>query len=553
MHSPELSPIRLRALFALITQISSAETRPLDAALDVVLSATPAVAGAAFARGGKLVPAATRGFGNRSRGTTRALRALADRALANGAPTRLADVESDREGIEDARELKKVGGRTALALPLVGTRTPVGALVLVFRDESALDPDTIAFLDAVARVTGLASQHHLSTGDTERMPPSMAGELAQAAFTRESERIAHDLESPVGALVLEHEELAQAVEELCHGADPEDAALTACVSEVSRAAQRLGRSIEALQQRVLDLLSPERRESVPVEVDLAEITENAVALARAHLESRGVMLLERLERGALTRGRREGLSQVISSLVFHAADAAEGATTPRVWVSVTSGPESVTLTIDDNGATRPPRALAALFSEKRGTRRTPPESLRVRIASELVRAHDGTIAAEPRPGGGTRVVVTLPRSSELGARADSGPASARLRVLLVDDDPTFSRTIRRVLRPHEVRTAGTASEAELVLLDPTYVPDLVVCDVHLPGVNGNVLHERVAVQRPELAERFVFVTGGALGPEETDYLRASSRPTLFKPIDVSGLVDLLEQKVRTASERAAAG
>src|SRR5690606_29238042 len=174
--SPELSPIRLRALFALITQISSAETRPLDAALDVVLSATPAVAGAAFARGGKLVPAATRGFGNRSRGTTRALRALADRALANGAPTRLADVESDREGIEDARELKKVGGRTALALPLVVTRTPVGALVLVFRHESALEPYTRPFTDAAARVT-----EHARGSPTWRA-------IAKASKTRASSR-----------------------------------------------------------------------------------------------------------------------------------------------------------------------------------------------------------------------------------------------------------------------------------------------------------------------------------------------------------------------------
>jgi len=543
-------------LFTLIAEISAAETRPLDAALDAALSGTGAVAGAAFARGGKLVPTTTRGLGSRARSTSsalsRGLRALADRALSSAAPARLADVDRDREGIDDAREIKKIGARTALALPLIGPRSTVGAVVLLFKDEAALDAETLAFLEAVARVTALAAHHHLSTGDTERMPSSMSGEFGVAAYTRESERIAHDLESPVGALVLEHEALAQAVEELCHSADPTDATLTACVGEVTRTAQNLGRTIEELQQHVLDLLSPERRESIPVELDLAEITENAVALARAHLESRGVMLLERLERGALTRGRREGLSQVISSLVFHAADAAaESASTPRVWVSVTSTAESVTLTVENNGATPRRRALAALFSEKRGARRSPPESLRVRIASELVRAHDGTITAEPRPGGGTRVVVTLPHWSERGERADSGPVSSRLRVLLVDDDPAFSRTIRRVLRPHEVRTAGTASEAELVLLDPTYVPDLVVCDVHLPGANGNVLHERVAAQRPDLAERFVFVTGGALGPEETDYLRASSRPTLFKPIDVNGLVDLLEQKARRASERAA--
>jgi DNA-binding NtrC family response regulator len=79
-----------------------------------------------------------------------------------------------------------------------------------------------------------------------------------------------------------------------------------------------------------------------------------------------------------------------------------------------------------------------------------------------------------------------------------------------------------------------------MLLDPTYAPDLILCDVFLPGANGNTLHSRVAKVRPELAHRFVFVTGGALGKDEAAYVRNSGCTTLFKPVELRSLLELLD-------------
>ena len=51
---------------------------------------------------------------------------------------------------------------------------------------------------------------------------------------------------------------------------------------------------------------------------------------------------------------------------------------------------------------------------------------------------------------------------------------------------------------------------------------------------------RIAARRPELASRFVFVTGGALGRAEAEYLKHCDCPTLFKPVELKTLTDLLE-------------
>jgi len=106
---------------------------------------------------------------------------------------------------------------------------------------------------------------------------------------------------------------------------------------------------------------------------------------------------------------------------------------------------------------------------------------------------------------------------------------------VVDDDELFTRTMRRALKPHIVRTASTASEAEMILLDPSYSPHLVLCDLGLPGMTGDVLHARISAKRPALAEHFVFVTGGACSKREADYLRASGCATLLKPIDIKDI------------------
>ena len=131
-----------------------------------------------------------------------------------------------------------------------------------------------------------------------------------------------------------------------------------------------------------------------------------------------------------------------------------------------------------------------------------------------------------------------------------GPSAAPeppLRILIVDDDEMFARTMRRALRPHDVRLAGSAGEAEAFLLDDDYQPHLVVCDLGLPGFNGDVLHARVRARRPAVAERFVFVTGGACSKAEADYLRASGCPTHLKPVAAGVIVAAARAKVPTGA------
>jgi CheY-like chemotaxis protein len=261
-----------------------------------------------------------------------------------------------------------------------------------------------------------------------------------------------------------------------------------------------------------------------------------------------VTLQERYDVDCFTLGRRDALEQVILNLAFNAADACAGASRPQIWLRVAVDGAHVVLIVEDNGPGVPQESVESIFRPFYTTKgRGHSAGLGLKICSDVVSEHGGHIEVHERPGGGAAFHVLLPRVDADGLATVSGtpkpPSLSRpgqRRVLVIDDDPVIARALRRGLKPHDVRTASSASEAEIALLDPEYVPDLVVCDVYLPGANGNVLHERILEKRPDVAERFVFVTGGGLGRVEADYLKGSGRPALVKPIDVKSLHALLE-------------
>lgn len=59
-------------------------------------------------------------------------------------------------------------------------------------------------------------------------------------------------------------------------------------------------------------------------------------------------------------------------------------------------------------------------------------------------------------------------------------------VLIIDDNSTFVRVLERFMQRNEIRTrsASDGSQALSLLAGREIRPDLVICDVHMPGVNG---------------------------------------------------------------------
>jgi len=111
------------------------------------------------------------------------------------------------------------------------------------------------------------------------------------------------------------------------------------------------------------------------------------------------------------------------------------------------------------------------------------------------------------------------------------------RILIVDDEPALRRTYERALSPHgfEVSSVGDPHLAYELLESGEH--DLVLLDIHLPGLAGDALYLALARRWPRLAGRVVLMTGdpGALDRDWPEELRR--RPVLLKPFGIDALHD----------------
>ncbi len=115
------------------------------------------------------------------------------------------------------------------------------------------------------------------------------------------------------------------------------------------------------------------------------------------------------------------------------------------------------------------------------------------------------------------------------------------RVLIVDDEPGIRFALRRWFERQQwqVLEAGDGPEA-LALIDqaseaPDAALDLVVCDLHLPGVSGEQIVQRLRAEHPRLAQRVILTTGDSVSDADPGSVLATHPHVLQKPFDLSTL------------------
>src|SRR5271166_4593490 len=124
---------------------------------------------------------------------------------------------------------------------------------------------------------------------------------------------------------------------------------------------------------------------------------------------------------------------------------------------------------------------------------------------------------------------------DLPAARRRGMARRRGYVLVVDDEPLIGASARRLLsREHDV-VVVQSGDAALAAVDSPRPFDVVLCDLMMRGMTGMELHEVLARSRPEVAERMVFITGGAFTEAAETFLERVATRRMDKPFDPRAL------------------
>lgn len=548
--SPSVHRLRLDALHSIATRLKGSTPQGLLAdALDHLFGPTPARSGLVLLGAAHPEVIAEHGLSTPSdpAAVHDAILCIAERSFAEGRTIRLLDVRRDRLGMERVGEVAAIGCTGALAVPVMFRGSVLGGFVLLFPPQASIDEETTLFVESVAALVSptvaseRASNISSLTSEALRALPSHA-----IGATLLGESVGREFEGPLGALSLQLEEQRRIISDLTMFSDGSDTPLGGSIAELAELTEELSATVARLRETTDQLMRLGSGNIEPELIDLGELVRTACLVARPGFEERGILIEMQLSNGGYVSGHRESLLQVVSDLLVLTRDRAEnahGAT--KVLVRTSNEGKRVIFSVNDVGPVPDDSQLRdferrpfadALSDERR--------RLVLKLLSDVILAHGGHVELLPIEPSGTQYRVNLPAFGEqdpallLRRSVPQPPANGEpviRNVLVVDDDPVFSRSARRALRPHQVREANTASEAEIALHDPAYLPDLIICDLMLPGADGTTLHRRVVQVRPEVAGRFLFVTGGTLGKETADYIRASGCGALKKPIDLGAV------------------
>jgi PAS domain S-box-containing protein len=255
------------------------------------------------------------------------------------------------------------------------------------------------------------------------------------------------------------------------------------------------------------------------------------------------------------------LGQVFLNLLVNAAYALQVGDAARNVIRLRVGAEGaglVVVEVSDTGPGIPPDILGRIFDPFFTTKPVGEGTgLGLWICQGIVRSLGGQISAESRPGRGATFRVELPSAAGVVAEdaaacdeATPGPSSGpRLRLLVVDDETAIGRTLAIALSDtFDVSTVASGREA-LALLATGRPFDVVLCDLMMPDVSGMDVYERVAVERPDLAPAFVFVTGGAFTARARAFVDTVGLPVLEKPFDLGKLPELLRERAAATAAR----
>ena len=120
-------------------------------------------------------------------------------------------------------------------------------------------------------------------------------------------------------------------------------------------------------------------------------------------------------------------------------------------------------------------------------------------------------------------------------------------VLLLEDDHEFQSIMNEFLSSHGFKVVSVQTGVEGVheILASDF--EVILCDMMMPTLPGDMFFRAVERMRPHLCNRFIFMTGHRGNPKVNDFIRGVNGTILSKPFHVDDLLEMIAfVQVRTA-------
>lgn len=285
------------------------------------------------------------------------------------------------------------------------------------------------------------------------------------------------------------------------------------------------------------------------------VAANFESSGRRRVHLRGMSQLVPIE--ADPRQMKKVLYNLLSN-AFKFSDPEEG----QVWIGLTEKPDSIDLSVEDNGIGIPREHLDRVFDrftqvEGSATRRYEGTGIGLALVKEVVASHGGRVGVDSIVGQGSTFTVTLPRTGrppgiiddlgdedafEIPVASPAGleslpeatipPTSGDHLplVLAADDNPDMRRYLQRILS-NRYRVVLAKDGAEAWDLARAHKPDMILTDAMMPKMSGDDLLKAVRGDEQLRSTPVIFLTARAGTEARVETLEAGADDYLAKPFD----------------------
>jgi two-component system NtrC family sensor kinase len=126
-----------------------------------------------------------------------------------------------------------------------------------------------------------------------------------------------------------------------------------------------------------------------------------------------------------------------------------------------------------------------------------------------------------------------------GSFTVAGPSGRQRKILLLEDDPEFRTIMREFLGSHGYEVVAVENGVEGVHEVLSNEFEVILCDMMMPTLPGDMFYRAVERTRPHLCDRFIFMTGHRGSPKVNEFIRSVNGTMLAKPFQVDDLLEMI--------------
>jgi len=327
-------------------------------------------------------------------------------------------------------------------------------------------------------------------------------------------------------------------------------------SESSDLLKVISRQVEHLARLVDDLLDVSRitRGKITLKKRLVSLADAFAQIAvgfRPIAEKKGLrFVLDATDVSLAVHADPTRLDQMIGNALANSLKFTP--TGGTIALSAAREGSCVAIRVKDTGVGIPPEVLETVFelfaqSERTFERGQGGLGIGLTVLRGLAELHGGSakLFSEGKDKG-AELLIRLPLATKQEPPANAEPTfrpdSAPLRVLVVDDNVDAAETLAMVLRVHGHDVATAHDGAAGLDAAKRTVPDVVICDIGMPGMDGYEFATKLRRESCCASAIAVALTGYGESEDQRRAIAAGFNHFLKKPVRLPDLYDLLAQR-----------